>query len=327
MSAPESICSVSLDLDNLWSYMKNHGDAGWESFPSYLDVAVPRILDLLDRFGWKITFFVVGQDAADDRNREALASIVAAGHDIGNHSYHHDPWLHLYSESQLEDEISQAEDSIEQAIGIRPNEFRGAGYSVSRATIEVLSRKGYVLDASTFPMFLGPLARAYLFRMAQLTPDQRRQRRALYGRVKDGTRPVRPFLWDMGDRRILEIPVTTMPILKLPFHFSYLLYISTRSPWLAVQYLRIALGLCRLTGTEPSLMLHPLDFLGNDEVDELAFFPAMNLDSHRKIDYLCRFFRGVDSRYKVVTMSEHANRLLRSHDLTRRSPTELDRRD
>ncbi len=36
------LCSLSLDLDNQWSYMKTHGDAGWESFPSYLDLVVPR---------------------------------------------------------------------------------------------------------------------------------------------------------------------------------------------------------------------------------------------------------------------------------------------
>ncbi len=41
------LASLSLDLDNRWSYMKTHGDEGWESFPSYLDVVVPRVLDLL----------------------------------------------------------------------------------------------------------------------------------------------------------------------------------------------------------------------------------------------------------------------------------------
>ena len=56
------ICSLSLDLDNQWSYMKTHGEAGWDSFLSYLDVVVPRFLEILDEFGWKITVFVVGQD-------------------------------------------------------------------------------------------------------------------------------------------------------------------------------------------------------------------------------------------------------------------------
>ena len=49
--------SISLDLDNLWSYLKTQGVSGWESFPSYLDVVVPRILETLDRCNQRITFF------------------------------------------------------------------------------------------------------------------------------------------------------------------------------------------------------------------------------------------------------------------------------
>ena len=36
---------LSLDLDNLWTYMKTRGDKGWNEFPSYLDVVVPRALE------------------------------------------------------------------------------------------------------------------------------------------------------------------------------------------------------------------------------------------------------------------------------------------
>ena len=39
--------SVSLDLDNLWAYLKTHGDPGWDDYPSYLLTIVPRVLDLL----------------------------------------------------------------------------------------------------------------------------------------------------------------------------------------------------------------------------------------------------------------------------------------
>src|SRR5580765_6513255 len=101
----KTIASLSLDLDNQWSYMKTHGDAGWESFPSYLDIVVPRVLEFLKARNLKITVFVVGQDAALDKNREALNSIAHAGHEIGNHSFHHEPWLHLYSEKELEAEL------------------------------------------------------------------------------------------------------------------------------------------------------------------------------------------------------------------------------
>src|SRR6476620_1543485 len=61
---PQPIASLSLDLDNKWSYLKTHGDRGWEGFPSYLDRVVPRTLDLFDELGLRITVFVVGQDAA-----------------------------------------------------------------------------------------------------------------------------------------------------------------------------------------------------------------------------------------------------------------------
>ena len=62
--------SLSLDLDNQWSYMRTHGDAGWQSFPSYLDVAVPSILGFLSRYDLKISFFIIGQDAALAKNRQ-----------------------------------------------------------------------------------------------------------------------------------------------------------------------------------------------------------------------------------------------------------------
>jgi len=87
----KNLASVSLDLDNQWSYMKTNGDAGWEDFPSYLDLVVPRILSFLKERDLKITFFVIGQDAALEKNREAITSIAEAGHEIANHSFNHEP--------------------------------------------------------------------------------------------------------------------------------------------------------------------------------------------------------------------------------------------
>jgi len=112
MREPRPLASLSLDLDNQWSYMKTHGDAGWESLPSYLDIVVPRVLRLLKEKGLTITFFIVGLDADQERNHAVLRSIAEAGHEIGNHSFHHEPWLHLYSQEQLLTEITKAETAI-----------------------------------------------------------------------------------------------------------------------------------------------------------------------------------------------------------------------
>ena len=54
----KSIASLSLDLDDKWSYLQTHGDDNWKTYPSYLGYVVPRILEFLDRNDLKITFFI-----------------------------------------------------------------------------------------------------------------------------------------------------------------------------------------------------------------------------------------------------------------------------
>src|SRR6267143_6542421 len=123
MTTGKPFVSLSLDLDNKWSYLKTHGDPAWQRLPSYLDVVVPRVLDILKARNLTITVFIVGQDAALDKNRGLLRAIAAAGHEIGNHSFHHEPWLHLYSEEQIESELAQTEESLETLTGQKPNGF------------------------------------------------------------------------------------------------------------------------------------------------------------------------------------------------------------
>ncbi len=300
--------SLSLDLDNQWSYMKTHGDPGWESHPSYLDAVVPRILDFLAARRLKITFFIVGQDAALEKNRAALAAIAAAGHEIGNHSFRHEPWLHLYTTEELEQELRRAEDAIEAATGTRPRGFRGPGFSLSEGTLETLCRRGYDYDATVFPNLLNPLARAYLFSTSKLTAEEKRQRSALFGTWKDALLPVRPFQWELSAGRLLEIPVTTLPGLKLPMHLSYLVYLSKFSRPAARAYLRLALGACRASGTQPSMLLHPLDFMGGEDCPPLAFFPGMDIERRRKLEIVGELFDILGRGRDLVTMGEHARR-------------------
>ena len=309
--------SVSLDLDNLWSYQKVHGDAGWESFPSYLDVVVPRVLDFLAARGLRITFFIVGQDAALPKNRDAMARLGLTDHEVGNHSFAHEPWLHRYSPEQVDDELARAETAIFDATGKRPRGFRGPGFSVSATVLEVLLRRGYRYDASTLPTYIGPLARAYYFMTAQLRREQREEREVLFGTVRDGLRPVGPYLWDLPAGPLLEVPVTTFPGVKVPIHLSYVLYLSTFSPLAARTYFRTALSACRAAGVEPSLLLHPLDFLGGDDVRELAFFPAMGLPAATKVERVSAYLGDLADRFDVVPMGVHAEDLVRRGGLRR----------
>jgi peptidoglycan-N-acetylglucosamine deacetylase len=314
------LASLSLDLDNQWSYMKIHGDPGWETFPSYLDLVVPRALAFLRDRALKITFFIVGQDAALEKNHGAIQAIAQVGHEIGNHSFRHESWLHLYSEAEIEAEITQAEQVLKQVTGCQPIGFRGPGYSCSPAVLRVLSRRGYQYDASTFPTFLGPLARAYYFMTTKLSKAEKEKRKALFGGFKDGFQPLKPYRWLLGETALIEIPVSTMPIVKIPIHFSYLLYLSVFSRPIALLYFRLALLLCRLTRTQPSLLLHPLDFLGHEDVPELAFFPGMSLSSEHKLETLGKAIALLTRQFTVVSMQEHAQQVSTSHRIATLDP-------
>lgn len=312
MRPRKPLASLSLDLDNKWTYMKTHGDPGWDSFPTYLDIVVPRVLDFLAARGLTITFFLVGQDAALERNWAALQAIARAGHEVGNHSYWHEPWLHLYSEEQVEAELTRTEEALERVTGQRPIGFRGPGYSLSSTVLRVLARKGYRYDASTLPSFLGPLARMYYFMTARaLSPEEKRQRSRLFGSFQEGFRPLQPYQWSTPEGDLIEIPVTTAPLVRVPIHLSYVIYLSSFSFGLALAYFRMALLLCRLTGTAPSLLLHPLDFLGGDEVPELVFFPGMRIPIHSKLKLAGAVVDSLCAGYEVVTIRQHAKSVAR----------------
>lgn len=307
MDKRKAIASISLDLDNQWSYMKIHGDKGWEEYPSYLDVFLPLILDVLDELGLRITFFVVGKDTERQENWKYLRMISERGHEIGNHSYHHESWLQTYSYDKIENEIRQAEEAIEKVTGKRTVSFRGPGFSWSKDLLKVLETRGYKFDASTLPTFLGPLARAYYFNKSDLTREEKKARKELFGKFSEGFRKVKPYNWDLGQGKVLmEIPVTTIPFFKLPFHQSYLLYISGISKGLMKLYLWIAIMMCKLTKTPPSYLLHPLDLIGGNDIPQLAFFPGMNIESDKKLEIFKIAMRMLKKHFDLLPMNEFA---------------------
>lgn len=307
--------SLSLDLDNKWSYLRTYGNPEWEQFPSYLDLVCPRILDFFAERDIKITFFIVGKDAELDVNREAIASLSAAGHEIGNHSFFHEPWLHLYSEEEFHADLKRSEEAIEKVTGVRTNSFRGPGYSVTEMVLRVLKQNGYRYDASAFPNILNPLARAYLFATTKLSKEEKKKRKALFGSFSNAFRPVRPYRWQLDDETLLELPVTTMPVFKTPIHFSYLTYLGMFSRPLARAYLNVAIGMCKLTKTEPSLLLHPLDFLGREDDADLRDFPAMGMPVQEKLDLMALFVDRLAESFTPVTMGEHVEQIASTQSL------------
>ena len=74
-------------------------------------------------------------------------------------------------------------------------------------------------------------------------------------------------------------------------------------------YFRFALLMCKLTRTSPSLLLHPLDFLGCDEIEELSFFPGMDLDGEYKRKFCSRMLGIYAKKFNVLPMGQRAAEL------------------
>ncbi|MEZ0388994.1 MAG: polysaccharide deacetylase family protein [Verrucomicrobium sp.] len=298
-----SPASVSIDLDNLWSYLKTQGVDGWQSYPSYLSLVTPRILARLEACGIKATFFIVGRDASRPENAGALRSIADAGHEVANHSFDHDVALPQFTRHELHRDFSRSEEAIQEATGQIPFGFRGPGFCTSPLMKEVLYHRGYRYDASLLPTFLGPVARAYFYLFSNLSSEEKKKRSTLYGSLTNGFAPLRPHALE-GD--FMEVPVTTMPLTRLPVHLSYLLFLAQRSEALARIYWQTAITLCRATGTAPSLLLHPTDFLDAGDVPAMDFFPAMQMPAARKMELVEFTLRSLTRYWPTGTLAAHA---------------------
>lgn len=104
-------------------------------------VRTPRILDILRRYRVKATFFVLGEKAA--RHPEILQRILAEGHDIGSHGFHHYV-LPSLTRAQIDEDIDRSLQVIEAATGLRTRWFRAPGCSYSAEAIEALREKDLV---------------------------------------------------------------------------------------------------------------------------------------------------------------------------------------
>ena len=78
-------------------------------------------VDVLNKYGARGTFFIVGQYVNSSRNE--LIYIANSDHEIGNHSYTH-PDFTILSSTAIRNEVSSTNSLIESVTGIRPTVMR-----------------------------------------------------------------------------------------------------------------------------------------------------------------------------------------------------------
>ncbi|MBF1038622.1 MAG: polysaccharide deacetylase family protein, partial [Candidatus Nanosynbacter sp.] len=94
-----------------------------------------KLLDILDKYDAKATFFLIGSKVSGQAS--VVRSIQARGHQLGNHSWSH-PELPKLSVDQIAGEIDRTNEAIRQATGVKPSILRPPYGAVNGVVLEQL---------------------------------------------------------------------------------------------------------------------------------------------------------------------------------------------
>jgi peptidoglycan/xylan/chitin deacetylase (PgdA/CDA1 family) len=107
----------------------------------------PQVLDVLDAWDVKASFFCIGEKA--ERNRVLTAEIAQRGHRLENHTYSHRSAFFFHRPSVLDREIGRCQDELARASGRAPAFFRAPAGIRSPFLEGALERAGLRLASWT----------------------------------------------------------------------------------------------------------------------------------------------------------------------------------
>lgn len=142
------INALSIDLEYWWSieFLRSYS---LEKKNDYIIESLNPIMELLDSYDIRATFFVLGEVA--EKYPELIEKIYEGGHEIASHGNSHTPLFDL-TYGQFEEEIRQSKKILGK---YHPIGFRAPSFSINNDTrwaLEVLKKNGFTYDSSVFPI-------------------------------------------------------------------------------------------------------------------------------------------------------------------------------
>ncbi len=124
----------------------------WDSYPLRVGVNTHKILDLLDQYNIKATFFILGWVA--ERLPELTKEIHYRGHEIACHGYGHQLIFQIGPDKFRED-IRRSKAILEDQCGEAVCGYRAPSYSITNKSLwalDILVEEGFRYDSSIFPV-------------------------------------------------------------------------------------------------------------------------------------------------------------------------------
>uniref|UniRef100_C6DZX2 Polysaccharide deactylase family protein, PEP-CTERM locus subfamily n=1 Tax=Geobacter sp. (strain M21) TaxID=443144 RepID=C6DZX2_GEOSM len=125
----------------------------WDRYPLRVAGNVARLLDILDEYQVKATFFVLGWVA--ERVPGTVREIQARGHEVACHGYGHQLIFRI-GPQLFRDDIRRAKAVLEDITGTAVRGYRAPTYSITRESLwafDLLLEEGFSFDSSVFPVY------------------------------------------------------------------------------------------------------------------------------------------------------------------------------
>jgi len=145
------INAFTIDVEDYYCLVRRHR-LGCETPPSEaVDRCTRQLMDLLDRFRTKGTFFFLGEVAR--AYPQLVRDVAAGGHELGVHGFRHVP-VYTLSPEQFRREIVDAKRCLEDLSGAPVVGHRAPAFSFRADTLwafDVLLDEGFLYDSSVHP--------------------------------------------------------------------------------------------------------------------------------------------------------------------------------
>lgn len=303
----EKLAAISVDLDEIDCYAAIHGLDARSFAPGLVyRVALARFAALFSELGIPATLFAIGRDLEAADNADTLRSLHRAGHEIGNHSYHHAYDLTRKPLHDIADDIGRGADIIERVTGERPRGFRAPGYTINDRVFEVLRSLDTLYDSSVFacpPYYVAKAAAMGLIKLRGRSSHSVLDDPRVLLAPTDPYRVGTPFYRARRETTgLVELPIGVTPGLRLP-------YIGTSviaSGESGARFLSRQMATRRFVNLE----LHGVDVLdATDGLQTLAKHqPDLRIATGNKLNALRAAVTTLrDDGFRFVTLTEAAN--------------------